>query len=130
LSTKYTRDLDGPQLAILCARACDDKKGEDINVLDVRDALKITDFFVIATGKNPRHLRAMADGMRKSARDRGLTVPQEEGSDGEGRWLLLDFGFTIVHLFDREARRYYDLEHLWGDVPHVDWSQNSDRKAS
>jgi ribosome-associated protein len=127
--TRRKTTTDAREVAVLCARACDEKKGEDIAVLDVRNALKITDFFVIATGKNPRHLRGMADAMRKTARDLEVTVPREEGSDGEGRWLLLDFGDVIIHLFDREARRFYDLEHLWADVPRVAWQQNSDRKA-
>ncbi len=110
------------ELARTCARLCDERKGEGIELLDVRDALKIADYFVIVTGKNSRHLRAMADELRRAARTAGIRVPREEGRAEDGRWVLVDFGDTIVHLFDPEARRFYDIEHLWGDVPRLAWS--------
>ncbi len=114
--------IDSKDLALLCARVCDDKKGEEIRVLDVSRALPILDYFVIATGKNRRHLRALADEVRKAARERGARPRSEEGGDGAGRWLLLDLGDVIVHFFDPETRRFYDIEALWADAPRVDWA--------
>lgn len=110
---------DIKELALLCALACEEKKGEDVKVLDVREALPILDYFVIATGRNRRHLRSMADSIRQLLREKGREVPKEEGGEDGGRWLLLDFGDAIVHLFDRENREYYDLDGLWADVPRV-----------
>jgi ribosome-associated protein len=60
--------------------------------------------------------------LRRAARTAGIRVPREEGRAEDGRWVLVDFGDTIVHLFDPEARRFYDIEHLWGDVPRLAWS--------
>ena len=101
------------ELARTCARLCDERKGEGIELLDVRDALKIADYFVIVTGKNSRHLRAMADELRRAARTAGIRVPREEGRAEDGRWVLVDFGDVVVHLFSADKRSYYDLESLW-----------------
>lgn len=106
-------------MARLCAQACNDKKGEEIKVLDVRETLPILDYFIIASGKNRRHLRSMADEIRRVLREHGRDVPREEGGDDGGRWLLLDLGDAIVHLFDAESREFYDLDGLWADAPVV-----------
>ncbi|MBI4878323.1 MAG: ribosome silencing factor [Planctomycetes bacterium] len=113
--------IESRDLALLCARACQEKKGEEIRVLDVSRALAILDYFVIVTGKNRRHVRALADDVRKLARERGARPRSEEGGDGAGRWLLLDLGDVIVHFFDPDTRRFYDIEALWADAPRVDW---------
>lgn len=111
---------DARDLALKSAEVLLREKGEDVRILDVRDALCIVDYFVIATGRNPRHLRALADHLRRLTRDElGLAVPREEGTAGGGRWLLLDLGDVIVHLFDAETRAYYDLEGLWADAPRL-----------
>lgn len=117
-------DMDTRALALECARVLYDRKGEDIKILDVRDSLAISDFFLIVTGRNRRHLRSMADELRKVARAHGMKVPREEGggSDDESRWVLLDLGDIVVHLFGPETRAFYDLDALWADAPQVKWS--------
>jgi ribosome-associated protein len=105
------------------ARLAYELKGEDIVILDVYEQLRITDFFVIATGLNERHLRAMAEQI-------DLTIKKEDGrlkNHGEGmkneRWVLLDYGTVVVHLFHPAAREHYDLEFLWAAAPRVDWKE-------
>ena len=115
-----TKEIDTKELALSCARALEERKGEDVRILDVRDALPITDYFILVTGRNRRHLRAMADDIRVLMRDElGRDVPREEGSNDTGRWLLLDLGDAIVHLFDAETRSFYDVDGLWADAPRV-----------
>ena len=93
-----------------------DKKGEDVTALDVRGLVSFADSFVIATGTSDRHVRTLADAVAERARGVGLKVGGREGYD-DGRWVLIDLGDVVVHLFQREVRAQYDLERLWGDAP-------------
>ena len=104
----------------MCARIADDKKALNVIVLKMTDLMVLTDYFVIASGTNPRQVAAIAEGIRETVR--GLKVPCL-GTEGvvEGRWALLDFGDVVVHVFDETTRSFYDLEHLWADAPRVRW---------
>ncbi|MFQ5947663.1 MAG: ribosome silencing factor [Acidimicrobiia bacterium] len=98
--------------------AIDAKKGLDVVLLDVSRLLVITDVFVIAAGTSRRHVLALAEEVeeRLQAEDRGPL--RREGIEDAG-WVLLDYGDVVVHLFDEETRRYYELERLWGDAPRL-----------
>ncbi len=90
-------------------------------MLHVADVLSITDWFVICSASNTRLVRTVAEEITKVAVDLGHGKPlRVEGFDSM-RWALLDFGDVVVHVFIDEARRYYQLERLWGDVPRMDW---------
>lgn len=105
----------------MAARAASDKKGADTLVLDVGDVLAITDFFVITSGTNTRQVRTIAEAVEEQVTLRGGPKPiRIEGLD-DLRWVLLDYGDMVVHVFLDEARAYYELERLWRDVPRVDW---------
>ena len=105
------------------AVAADDKKATDVLVLDVGDVLSITGWFVIASGSNPRLVRTIAEEVEARLKaDFGFTPLRVEGLDGL-RWVLLDFGDFVVHVFHEEERDYYQLERLWADVPTVDWQE-------
>ncbi len=99
--------------ALAAARVADETRGTDVHVLDLRGLTDVFDYFVVATGASRRQLHAMADEieqvMKKQMNDtrRGI-----EGYE-EGRWIVLDYGDVVVHLFDAEAREYWDLEQLW-----------------
>ncbi len=80
----------------------------------------ITDYFVVATGRNSRHLRAASDKLLKELRDQSVERRSVEGYKDD-KWVLVDLDEAVVHLFGAEARRYYDLELLWGDCPRVEW---------
>ena len=115
-----TETLDSKEIAILCARIADAKKAEDILIFDVRRLTFITDFFVICNGSNKRQLQSIASEIELKLHNHGI---HEIGIEGytNGRWILMDYGGVVLHLFDREMRHFYDLELLWGDAPKLLW---------
>ena len=123
---KKTRTARKParsaEFARLCARLADDKKGEDIIILDLRKLTYVTDFFIIVTVGNLRQMDAIASSISHELAQRGERRLGSEGTK-ESRWVLLDYGDFVVHLFDHEWRRLYDLELLWGDVPRIEWQE-------
>lgn len=108
-------------LGVTAARAAADKKGQDTVILDVGPVLAITDLFVITSGTNARQVRTMAEEVEaRVAAELGRKPLRVEGLD-DARWVLMDYGDVVVHLFLEEARAYYDLERLWSDAAVVDW---------
>ena len=106
--------------ALIAAAAADSKKGRDIVIQHVSELLVVTDYFVIATGGNDRQVRAIAEEIEDQLREKaGLKPIGREGVD-EGKWVLLDFGELIVHVFQPETREFYRIETLWNDAPFVD----------
>ncbi|MBE3033434.1 MAG: ribosome silencing factor [Actinobacteria bacterium] len=95
-----------------------DKKAEDIVVLAMGDAVSWTDFFVIATGANPRQTKAIAEEIEGQLRSRRRAARVE--GEREAEWILLDFIDVVVHVFTPASRAFYRLETLWGDVPRLD----------
>jgi len=116
--------MESESLAKACARLAENIKGEDIVVLHVAPLTTLADYFVIASARNVRQIRAMAReiemGARKLGGGRRLGV---EGT-AESGWVLLDLGDVIVHVFERATRSVYDLEMLWGDAQTVDWRED------
>jgi len=104
------------------ASAALDKKAEDVVALDVRGLVSFTDAFVIATGNSDRHVRSIVSGVGEALREQGEKTIGVEGEE-EGRWVLMDFGDVIVHVFQREVRQLYDLERLWGDAPRTEFDE-------
>lgn len=108
------------ELAILAMTAADDKKGEDIITLDVAELLVVTEFFVIATGRTNIQVRAIADEVEERLRDEGGARPIGREGEGENKWVLLDYGDLVVHVFQPEERDFYRLERLWSDAPRIE----------
>ncbi len=112
---------DVRSLARIAARAAADKKGEDIVILEVGSVLAITDAFVITSAGSDRLVRTIAEEIEAKLKELGGPGPiRVEGLD-DARWVLLDYGDFVVHVFLTEVRRYYDLERLWADAPVIDW---------
>jgi len=107
----------------VCAREAYARRGEEIEVYDLRGVTDIADFFVIASGESRRQLQAIASGMQEAAGELDEKLLGLEGLD-VGNWILLDFGDCVVHLFQKDVRRFYDLDMLWGDAPRVKWEEN------
>ncbi len=108
-----------PDWALVAARAADDKKGTDTVVLYVGEVLAITDAFVITSAPNTRQVRTIAEAVEEQVSVAGGPKPNRiEGLD-DLRWVLLDYGSFVVHVFLQEARDYYELERLWSDVPRT-----------
>ena len=110
--------MNALEAAKVAQAAIEDKMGEDIKVLNLQGLSNIADCFVIASGKNVNQLRAMADEVEQKLFKEGITLHHSEGYSG-GTWILLDFGILLVHLFNREDREFYGLDHVWGDAPKL-----------
>lgn len=110
------------EVAVAVARAAAAKQGADIAILDVRELIVITDYFVIATGGSDRQVRTIMEEVEKALRRRGDRPVRREG-ETDARWVLLDYVDVVVHVFAPEEREYYDLERLWADAPRVGWRE-------
>jgi ribosome-associated protein len=110
-------------------RAAEDKKAEDLIVLDLRKAAGFTDFFVICSGSNSRQIRAIADSVIEALASDGVKPAHIEGYD-QSEWILLDYFDFIVHVFSPRTRVFYGLERLWGNAELVDFSTPPGRSAT
>ena len=108
------------ELALLAARALSDKKGAQIQVLEIGDLTTLADYFVLATGSSNTQINALVDNVEKVLHEEAEEEPlHREGYRG-GTWVLLDYGCICVHVFSAEARSFYDLERLWADGKPLD----------
>ena len=113
------------QWAVAAARAADDKQGRDTVILEVGQVLAITDYFVITSAGNDRLVKTIAETVEERvAADGGPKPLRSEGFD-DLRWVLLDYGDFVVHVFLDETRDYYELERLWSDVPRLAWQDDA-----
>ena len=98
-------------------------------VLDVRELITITDFFVIVSGTSDRQVKTIADGIVKGLKEQGTRPVRQEGEPAAG-WVLLDFVDFVVHVFSEEQRDDYRLDNLWADAPVVDWAGKAEAATS
>lgn len=98
----------------LAWKALDEKKGEDIRIIDISNVSTLADYFLIANGSNSNQVQALVDSVEDELAKAGFSARQKEGH-GLGNWVLIDFGEIVVHVFDRENRHFYDLERIWRD---------------
>jgi ribosome-associated protein len=112
-ASDHARDL-----VRIAALAADSKQGEDLVALDVSGPLPLTDIFLLASGRNERNVLAIASEVEDKLNEAGVRTLRREGRT-EGRWVLLDFGDLVVHVFHEEDRMYYSLERLWKDCPVI-----------
>ncbi|MDF2554370.1 MAG: hypothetical protein K0R60_265 [Microbacterium sp.] len=113
--TASSAGIDALQIA---ARAADAKNGEDLVALDVSEPLPLVDIFLLVTGRNERNVAAIADEIEEQLLEAGVKRLRREGRQ-ESRWVLLDFGDLVVHVFHEQERVFYGLERLWKDCPTV-----------
>ena len=112
----------------MAALAAADKNALDIEVLDVGDLLIITDFFVITSGASDRQVAAIFESIEERLREKGVRPLGVEG-EKEAKWVVLDYGSVVVHIFQTEQREYYQLERLWRDAPRIDWQDRGAARA-
>lgn len=101
----------------LIVDALDDRRALNITVLDLKNASETLDYFIVATGESSVQLRAMEERVRERLKEAGVTPKGVEGPST--RWVLLDYGFVVVHVMSPEARDFYDLEGLWADAERL-----------
>ena len=113
------RQMDSRKLALLCRNLAENKKGQDIVILDVREVSSVTDYFVIASGTSEPHLRAIVDEITDKLRLEHRVRPRAIDGTLQAAWVVLDFFDVIVHVMREDLRNRYDLETLWGDAPRI-----------
>ena len=113
------------KMAAIACSALEDKKAEDIRVIDIEHVSVIADYFIIASGTNRNQVQALAENVEEKLYKAGFEKKQSEGYTS-GNWILLDYGDIVVHIFDRENRLFYDLERIWRDGNQIDISDLTD----
>ena len=111
--------MNSRELAVIAAEAASDKKADDIVALNIAELLVVTDYFVIATGNTNIQVRAIAGEIEDQLRERGGVKPIGREGETEAKWVLLDYGDIVIHVFQPEERAFYRLEKLWGDAPRL-----------
>lgn len=113
---------DALTVALIAARAADDKQGRNVTVLDVGDVLAIVAYFVVLEAPNRRLVSTLVEEIERAVRDvTGQSPVRVEGAR-EQQWVLLDYGDVVVHVFLDEIRRFYEIERLYRDAPEIEWS--------
>src|SRR5579862_3920813 len=111
--------MDSRKLALLCRELADNRKAEDIVILDVRELSSVTDYFVVASGTSEPHLRAITDEITDKLRDEHGLRPRAVDGSLQTAWVVLDYFDVIVHVMRSDVRERYNLEGLWGDAARV-----------
>jgi ribosome-associated protein len=111
--------MDSKKLALLCRDLAENRKAEDVVVLEVREVSSVADYFVLASGTSEPHLRAIVEEIRDKLRDEHGIRPNAVDGTLPTSWVVLDFFDVIVHIMRSDVRKHYDLESLWGDAPKV-----------
>jgi ribosome-associated protein len=106
------------EIAQRAAAVAEEKKAQDIVILDIRGLSVFADYFVICHGTSQTQVQAIANGVKEKMEEAGVLIKGIEGMR-EGRWVLIDLGDVVVHVFHKEERDFYDLERLWGDARPV-----------
>ncbi|MCA1963481.1 MAG: ribosome silencing factor [Prosthecobacter sp.] len=118
--------MEALETARLCAKYADDKKAQDIVLLDLRGLSPVTDFFVICSAISAPQLRAVRDEVVEQMREQHGMKPLFVDGSYESQWLIVNFPNVLVHIQSPEKREYYALEELWGDAPTLPWQQEAD----
>jgi ribosome-associated protein len=114
--------LDSKKKAIKAASVAAGKKAKDIRILELKDISTITDYFIICSGESSTQVRSIAEAIDE-AFSKEKNSPQGKEGLKFARWVLLDFGDVVVHIFDQESRDYYELEKLWLDAPRISFEE-------
>ena len=122
--------MDSKKLALLCREFADNKKAENIVVIDVRKLSSVTDYFVIASGTSQPHLRAIVEEITSKLRDDHDLRPSRAEGAVTGTWVVMDYFDVIVHVMHAETRQRYDLEGLWGDAKPVKPAKAKKKKTT
>ena len=110
------------ELAIIAAKALDEKKGKEISAIEITDLTTLADYFVIATGTSNTQINALSGAVEKAMKEQAGEDPLRREGYRDGTWVLLDYGCVCVHVFSQEAREFYSLERLWRDGKPLDLS--------
>src|SRR5258707_6294858 len=121
--------MDSRKLALLCRALAENKKAEDIVILDMRELSSVTDYFVLASGTSEPHLRAIVDEITEKIREDQNLRPRAIDGTFPASWVVLDYFDVIVHVMRQDVRDRYDLETLWGDAPRLRARKHASTRA-
>ena len=110
--------MESKEMVRLACEAMEDKKAQDIKIIDIEKVSTLADYFIIASGNNRNQVQAMADNVDEVLAKAGYQAKQTEGYRN-ANWILLDYGDVVIHLFDEENRLFYDLERIWRDGEEI-----------
>lgn len=108
------------KIALACARAADEKKAGDIIVMDVKKLTAMTDYFVICDTESTAQIKAVVESVKKALSKEKIEILHREGMINS-KWVLVDYGGVVMHVFNKEVRYFYNLERLWGDAKDINW---------
>lgn len=111
------------ELTLKAAKILDDKKLEDIKVLDLEDITSLSDFFILATASSSPQMKAGADAVYKEFKEEGIPPYSVNDNTPESLWHLSDYGFLVIHIFTKEGREYYDLDKLWNEAKEIKFNK-------
>lgn len=111
--------MEAREMTKIAIEALEDKKAEDISIIDISEVSVLADYFIIASGSNKSQIQALTDSVEEKLGRNGCKVKQIEGYD-TANWILMDYGDIIVHIFDSENRLFYDLERIWRDGKRIE----------
>ena len=117
--SKNKEEMDARQKAKMAIAALEDKKAEDVHVIDISEVSTLADYFIIASGTNKNQMQAMQDAVDEKLSRAGYEPKHIEGNKNT-TWILMDYGDVIIHIFDKENRLFYDLERIWRDGKMVE----------
>lgn len=110
--------MDSKECVKIVVEGLQDKKANDIRIIDIREISTMGDYFIIADGSNRNQVQALSDSVEQALSDAGVKLKNREGY-ANGGWILLDYYDIIIHIFSEEERSFYDLEHIWRDGKHI-----------
>lgn len=110
------------ELAIIAAKALDERKGKEIRAIEIAEQSTLADYFVFATGTSSTQINALCDSVEKAMKEQAEEQPLRREGYRDGTWVLLDYGCVVIHVFSQEAREFYSLERLWNDGKPLDLS--------
>ncbi|OEF99007.1 ribosome silencing factor [Vulcanibacillus modesticaldus] len=111
------------EIALLAAETASSKKAKDTVILDIKGLSLIADYFVICSGNSETQVQAITKEIKDKMAEAGIEIKGTEGLD-QARWVLIDLGDVVVHVFHKEEREFYNLERLWGDAPRIEFEEN------
>lgn len=118
--------MESDNRALLCAQYCLDRKALDMKILHISELSSLTDYLVLASGTSDRQVQAIAESVRLGLKENHDLAPLAIEGMNEGRWVLLDYGDVMVHVFQQEVRDFYDLDGLWSEAPTLEVQQQAD----
>lgn len=119
---KFIDKEKAKELTLKAAKILDDKKLEEIKILDLEDITSLSDFFILATASSSPQMKAGADAVYKELKEEGILPYSENENTSESLWHLSDYGFLVIHIFTKEGREYYDLDKLWLEAKEIEFN--------